>query len=100
MKVEKAANRRVKRSVSTRTPTSLGDFQLCLCSDHEDKKEQAALIIGTVWGKSNILVRIQSHCFTGEVLGSYRCVNVKQRLSLHPTLNEITFRADQGLEHE
>jgi GTP cyclohydrolase II len=92
MNVEKAVNRRVKRSVSARTPTGLRDFELCLCTDQKAEKEQFALITGNVRGKSNILVRIQSECFSGEVLGSYRCVNVKQRLPLHPTVNESNFR--------
>ncbi|MGZ4937077.1 MAG: GTP cyclohydrolase II [Halobacteriota archaeon] len=81
MNVEKAVNRRVKRGVTSRIPTGLGDFQLCLYTDGEDEKEHLALIMGNVRGKSNILVRVQSECFTGEVLGSSRC-DCREQLDL------------------
>ena len=78
---EKAVNRSVKRGVTARIPTGLGDFQLCLYTDREDEKEHFALIMGNVRGKSNILVRVQSECFTGEVLGSNRC-DCREQLNL------------------
>ena len=81
MNVEKAVNRRVKRGVTSRIPTGHGDFQLCLYTDREDEKEHLALIMGNVRGKSNILVRVQSECFTGEVLGSSRC-DCREQLNL------------------
>ena len=65
--VEKAVNGRVKRGVTSRIPTGLGDFQLCLYTDRENEKEHFAPILGNVRGKSNILVRVQSKCFIGEV---------------------------------
>jgi 2-desacetyl-2-hydroxyethyl bacteriochlorophyllide A dehydrogenase len=79
--VEKAVNRRVTRGVTSRIPTGYGDFQLCLYTDGEDEKEHFALIMGNVRGKSNVLVRVQSECFTGEVLGSSRC-DCREQLNL------------------
>ena len=71
----------LKRSVTSRIPTDIGEFQLCLYINSKDDKEHIALIMGKVRGKSNILVRIHSECFTGEVLGSCRC-DCKEQLHL------------------
>jgi 3,4-dihydroxy 2-butanone 4-phosphate synthase/GTP cyclohydrolase II len=38
-----------------------------------DDKEHLALVHGNISGKENVLVRIHSECFTGDVLGSLRC---------------------------
>jgi 3,4-dihydroxy 2-butanone 4-phosphate synthase/GTP cyclohydrolase II len=38
-----------------------------------DDKEHLALVMGDVRGKSGVLVRVHSECFTGDVLGSMRC---------------------------
>jgi len=63
----------VKRMVSTRIPTAEGEFQLILYDNDQDKKEHLALVMGDIEGKSNVLVRVHSECFTGDVLGSRRC---------------------------
>lgn len=80
----------LKRSVISRIPTSFGEFQLCLYTSGDDEKEHVALTMGTVRGKSNILVRIHSECFTGEVLGSSRC---DCREQLHLAMQKI---AEEG----
>jgi GTP cyclohydrolase II len=64
---------KVKMMVSARLPTSTGEFRLCLYHTNQDSKEHLALIKGDVKDKSNILVRIHSECFTGDLLGSRRC---------------------------
>jgi GTP cyclohydrolase II len=61
------------REVCARVPTGYGEFQLCLYTNNLDKKEHLALVRGDVYEKENILVRIHSECFTGDVLGSRRC---------------------------
>jgi len=71
----------LKRSVISRIPTDIGEFQLCLYVNNKDDKEHIALIMGKVKDKPNILVRIHSECFTGEVLGSCRC-DCKEQLHL------------------
>jgi len=62
----------VRREVCARIPTREGTFQLCLYGNNRDDKEHLALVLGDVAGE-NILVRIHSECFTGDVLGSLRC---------------------------
>jgi 3,4-dihydroxy 2-butanone 4-phosphate synthase/GTP cyclohydrolase II len=57
-----------------RLPTSEGEFQLCLYHNNHDNKEHLALIYGSnLAQQENILVRVHSECFTGDVLGSMRC---------------------------
>lgn len=55
-----------------RIPTDDGEFQLCLY-DSPDGKEHLAIVMGDVHGRENVLTRIHSECFTGDVLGSRRC---------------------------
>lgn len=69
--VEKPFTGALKRDVTSRIPTDVGEFQLNLYMD--DGKEHIALVMGDVKGRSNVLVRVHSECFTGEVLGSRRC---------------------------
>jgi len=63
----------VSRLASTRIPTAYGDFQLCYYSNTLDNKEHLAFVMGSVSDADNVLVRIHSECFTGDVLGSRRC---------------------------
>ncbi len=63
----------VKQEVSARIPTIYGMFQLILFRSELDSKEHLALVMGNVVGKENVLVRIHSECFTGDVMGSLRC---------------------------
>jgi 2-desacetyl-2-hydroxyethyl bacteriochlorophyllide A dehydrogenase len=79
--VEKAMRRNVKKGVTSRIPTSFGDFQLCLYTESDKGLEHVALTMGVVRRKSDVLVRIQSECFTGEVLGSIRC-DCREQLNL------------------
>jgi 3,4-dihydroxy 2-butanone 4-phosphate synthase/GTP cyclohydrolase II len=59
--------------VCARIPTSYGEFQLCIYMESEKGKEHLALVMGDVAGQENVLVRVHSECFTGDVLGSLRC---------------------------
>ncbi|MBT3669626.1 MAG: GTP cyclohydrolase II [Chloroflexi bacterium] len=63
----------VTREVTTRIPTKYGDFQLYFYSNTLDDKEHLAFVKGDVSGQQDILVRVHSECFTGDVLGSQRC---------------------------
>ena len=56
-----------------RIPTAAGEFQLCLYVDNQNNKEHLALIMGEVADQRDVLVRLHSECFTGDVLGSLRC---------------------------
>ncbi len=62
----------LEKLVCTRIPTEEGSFQLCLYDNDNDHKEHMALVFGDVRGK-DVLVRVHSECFTGDVLGSQRC---------------------------
>ena len=63
----------VEREVCTRLPTKEGEFHLYLYTSNRDDKEHLALVMGEVQGKEDILVRVHSECYTGDVLGSLRC---------------------------
>ena len=63
----------VKRTTSARIPTEYGEFQLCCYSNSEDVREHLAFFLGEIDQGEDILVRVHSECFTGEVLGSTRC---------------------------
>ena len=54
-------------------PTRFGAFRLYLFKDKLSGEEHIALIKGDIKGKKNVLVRVHSQCFTGDVLGSLRC---------------------------
>jgi GTP cyclohydrolase II len=63
----------VHRQVAARIPTRYGTFQLMLFTTSLDNKEHMALVMGDVQDKENVIVRVHSECFTGDVLGSVRC---------------------------
>ena len=83
----------VQRSVCARIPTQEVEFKLCLYENNQDDKEHLALILGDVAGKSDVLVRMHSECFTGDVLGSRRCDCGEQ---LHSAMHTIA-QAGQGV---
>lgn len=63
----------VIQETCARIPTEFGEFTLCLYLNSLDEKEHMALVAGEVDGRENVLVRVHSECFTGDVLGSMRC---------------------------
>lgn len=77
---------RIERIVSARIPTDMGEFNLILFKNNRDEKEHLAYILGEVEGEENVLVRVHSECFTGDVLGSQRCDCGEQ---LHKSLEMI-----------
>ncbi len=79
----------IERKVLTRLPTDAGDFRLALYHNTLDDKEHLALVIGEPKGRSDVLVRVHSECFTGDVLGSQRCDCGEQlRRSMHLMAHE------------
>jgi 3,4-dihydroxy 2-butanone 4-phosphate synthase/GTP cyclohydrolase II len=58
---------------SARIPINLTDFHLLLYQNEQDDKEHLALIKGSITEQQEVLTRIHSECFTGDVLGSGRC---------------------------
>ncbi|MGB0384330.1 MAG: GTP cyclohydrolase II [Ardenticatenaceae bacterium] len=63
----------IKQMVCARIPTEVGEFKLYLYRSNYDDKEHLVLVMGDLSQQPNILVRIHSECFTGDVLGSLRC---------------------------
>lgn len=63
----------VRRLTSTRIPTTDGVFSLSLYENSKDDKDHLALVYGDVEEADDVLVRVHSECFTGDVLGSLRC---------------------------
>src|SRR5208337_863894 len=63
----------VTRKASALIPTAQGEFQLYFYESNRDDKEHLALVRGEVRGRRDVLVRLHSECFTGDVLGSRRC---------------------------
>lgn len=63
----------VQRRTSARIPTNRGTFQLYFYQHSREAKEHLALVLGDITGDEEVLVRIHSECFTGDVLGSLRC---------------------------
>lgn len=63
----------VTRISSARIPNEYGEYQLVLFENSVDDKEHLALVFGDVSEKDDVMVRVHSECFTGDVLGSQRC---------------------------
>ena len=62
----------VQRMTDARIPTVHGDFR-ALAYESYDGRTHVALVKGDPKGKENVLVRVHSECFTGDVIGSIRC---------------------------
>lgn len=76
----------IQRMVAARIPTPEAEFQLYLYHNNHDDKEHLAVVLGEVTDQHNVLARVHSECFTGDVLGSQRCDCGEQ---LHNALQRI-----------
>ena len=83
----------VTKKTSARVPTAEGEFQLALYTSNVDDKEHLVLLIGDVTAGQDVLVRVHSECFTGDVLGSLRCDCGEQ---LHQSMHMIA-EAGRGI---
>jgi GTP cyclohydrolase II len=63
----------VTRITSARIPTEYGEFHLCYYTNTEDDKAHLALYQGDINQVDDVLVRVHSECFTGDVIKSRRC---------------------------
>ncbi len=63
----------VFKAVETRISNEYGEFKLVAYESSVDKDYHVALVMGTLDPHKEILVRVHSECFTGDVLGSKRC---------------------------
>ena len=64
--------RLVHRVTEARIPTVFGEFE-AVGYESFDGRTHVALVKGAPAGKDNVLVRVHSECFTGDVLHSTRC---------------------------
>lgn len=63
----------IEEIVRVEMPTAYGHFKLIAFKEKETGQEHLALIKGE-WEKDEpVLVRVHSSCFTGDILGSFRC---------------------------
>lgn len=63
----------VFKAVETKITNEFGEFKLVAYESTVDKDYHVALVMGDVANKKDVLVRVHSECFTGDVLGSQRC---------------------------
>ena len=63
----------VFKSVETRIHNAYGDWRLVAYESLVEKEYHVALVMGQISPNKEILVRVHSECFTGDVLGSWRC---------------------------
>ncbi|PIV55631.1 3,4-dihydroxy-2-butanone-4-phosphate synthase [Candidatus Desantisbacteria bacterium CG_4_10_14_0_8_um_filter_48_22] len=63
----------VKQIISTEIPTQYGKFQLLVYEDITNNQHHLAFVKGEVRDRKNILVRIHSQCFVGDVFQSQSC---------------------------
>ena len=62
----------VHRATEARIPTAFGTFT-AIAYESFDGRTHVALVKGDVASREDVLVRVHSECFTGDVLGSIRC---------------------------
>jgi len=65
--------RYVKRIAETVLPTRHGDFRMIAFANEVDNELHIALTRGELAGSQPPLVRVHSHCLTGDVFGSLTC---------------------------
>ncbi len=63
----------IRRTAEATIPTPFGTFRAFEYESLVDGRSHVAFIMGEPAGKPNVLVRVHSECFTGDVLGSLRC---------------------------
>src|SRR4029453_7283783 len=66
-------DRLIERVVSTRLPTTFGDFEVIGYRSLMDDKHHVALVKGDVDGAEDVLVRMHSKCPPGDVFPPLRC---------------------------
>ncbi|MBN1218878.1 MAG: GTP cyclohydrolase II [Anaerolineae bacterium] len=84
---------KISQTACARIPTAEGEFRLCVYQTNQDNKEHLAVVLGDVFGQPEVLTRIHSECFTGDVLGSLRCDCGEQ---LHQAMHLIA-QASRGI---
>ena len=91
----------VKRLTTARIPTVDGTFSLMLYENDLDNEDHLAVVYGDVQDADEVLVRIHSECFTGDVLGSLRCdcgeqLNTSMRMIAEAGQGVILYLRQEG----
>src|SRR5260370_27239252 len=77
-----------RKLAETRIPTEFGTFALRLYRDGSNE-DHVAFVLGGVSERDDVLTRVHSECFTGEILGSLRCdCSAQLRLALRRIAQE------------
>ncbi len=63
----------VRREAQGHIHTAHGDFKVIRYLNQVDGESHIALVLGEIGGRSNVLVRVHSHCLYGDVFGSLEC---------------------------
>ena len=63
----------VERTAQSRLTTAHGTFDVYVYRSKLDESEHVVLVKGDVAGRENVLVRVHSECFTGDILASTGC---------------------------
>ena len=63
----------VEPIAAAQLPTAIGEFRIHAFRSLVDDKEHIAIVKGNVADAENVLVRVHSECFTGDVIGSLKC---------------------------
>jgi 3,4-dihydroxy 2-butanone 4-phosphate synthase/GTP cyclohydrolase II len=93
IKYRRTKEKLVVREAETPLPTEWGEFRLILYGSTINDEHHVALVRGEVAGKKDVLVRVHSSCFTGDVLGSMRCDCGPQ---LHQAMRQVA-EAGEGV---
>lgn len=91
----------VQQLTRARIPTKDGEFQLALYENSLDDEEHLVLIYGDIAREDEVLARIHSECFTGDVLGSLRCdcgeqLNTSMRMVAEHGAGVILYLRQEG----
>ncbi|MFW6422042.1 MAG: 3,4-dihydroxy-2-butanone-4-phosphate synthase [Candidatus Bipolaricaulota bacterium] len=73
IRYRKKHEKHVERFTETNLPTEFGDFKMLGYYDSLDDSRHLALLKGSVEGKKDVLVRVQSRCLPGDIFGSLKC---------------------------
>lgn len=65
--------RYVKRIAESALATRFGEFRMLAYASEADGEQHVALVRGELGGEGAPLVRVHSHCLTGDVFGSLAC---------------------------
>lgn len=78
----------VHREVEAKLPTEFGEFKIVVYTNDVDTFHHVAIVKGDIENGENILVRVHSECFTGDIFHSLKCDCGKQLEESLSMINE------------